>query len=872
MKKSVFLLLAAFSVAACSKTISVEAPKPEEKQAAADTGRFVSGVSIVFLSEEMTELIEGSVAQGKVVTKSMAMNSAIDELGVKSIARLFPHAGEFEPRTRKEGLHRWYKLSYDKEVPSTKAGLELSSIKGVELVEQQHRIKRSDFIDTYLSKQWHFHNKNKPGVDINVKPVWENYTTGAQNVIVSVVDGGIDLAHEDLAGNCIPGGKDGSKNFVSNNYVITADAHGTHVGGTIGAINNNIASSVCGIAGGNAQKNQKGVKLLSCQIFQDDAGAGGAAAIKWGADKGAVISQNSWGYVVDSNNDGIISPDELEAAKNMSISSAEKAAVDYFIQYAGCDNLGKQRADSPMKGGVVIFAAGNDAIKYGAPANYTPIIAVGAINSDGYRSSFSNYGDWVDIAAPGSNIYSTYPGNQYGYMSGTSMACPHVSGVAALVVSYHGGVGFTNEMLTNRLIEGANHDILPKNSNIGPLVDALGAITYGSTDVPGAVMNYTASGVSNNVDFSWKVTGSSKKVPAFGYVLIAGTDRSLVESVNPANPSASLTVQAIEVPEGAKVGDDISGRLSGLEFDTDYYVAIAGYDYSHNFSPLSTIKSVRTGPNNPPVITIDVPEELIVDGIPTIPAFRIVNIPVTIEDPDGHSFNYTFTDVSGAAALTAMSPTTFILKLTCRVAEPGNYTAHIKATDSYNATTDKEFQFTILENRAPVKTKDFENILTSKVGKKSTFSAAEYFDDPDGEPLTYTFAISNKNVAHLNPSGEIFYLTILGYGLTDVTVTAKDALGKSVDSSFKILVRSGDVLVDFYPNPVSTTLFVRTGEDEVPTNVELVSSTGAVVYRKTETFSALYPLEIDMKPYSPGIYTLKVSYSGNSFSSKVAKK
>lgn len=117
----------------------------------------------------------------------------------------------------------------------------------------------------------------------------------------------------------------------------------------------------------------------------------------------------------------------------------------------------------------------------------------------------------MDIAAPGSNIYSTYPGNQYGYMSGTSMACPHVSGVAALVVSYHGGVGFTNEMLTNRLIEGANHDILPKNSNIGPLVDALGAITYGSTDVPGAVMNYTASGVSNNVDFSWKVTGNSKK-------------------------------------------------------------------------------------------------------------------------------------------------------------------------------------------------------------------------------------------------------------------------------------------------------------------------------------------------------------------------
>ena len=187
MKKSVFLLLAAFSVAACSKTISVEAPKPEEKQAAADTGRFVSGVSIVFLSEEMTELIEGSVAQGKVVTKSMAMNSAIDELGVKSIARLFPHAGEFEPRTRKEGLHRWYKLSYDKEVPSTKAGLELSSIKGVELVEQRIASKEA-ILSTPTCRSNGTSQQNKPGVDINVS-LYGRITPPSPNVIVSVVDG-----------------------------------------------------------------------------------------------------------------------------------------------------------------------------------------------------------------------------------------------------------------------------------------------------------------------------------------------------------------------------------------------------------------------------------------------------------------------------------------------------------------------------------------------------------------------------------------------------------------------------------------------------------------------------------------------------------
>lgn len=874
MKSFIFPLLAtaALTIAACSKETPALTQKPVENRSAADTGRFVPGVSIVLFSEELTELIEADLAKGKVVTKSMAMNSALDELGIQSITRLFPHAGEFEPRTRRDGLHRWYKISYSKEVPATKAGLELSSIKGVELVEQQHRIRINDFIDGGFSQQWHYYNTQTPGADINVKPVWENYTTGDPAVIVSVVDGGIDLSHEDLADNCIAGGKDGSKNFVNNSFTIIADAHGSHVAGTIAALNNNLANSVCGIAGGDARSGKKGVRLLSCQIFQGDDRGSSAEAIKWGADHGAVISQNSWGYVVDINDDGLISPEELEDAKNMSISAADKAAVDYFITHAGCDNEGKQLPTSPMKGGVVIFSAGNDGIQYGAPANYDPVIAVGAISSDGYRAGYSNYGDWVDIAAPGTNVYSTLPGNDYGRMSGTSMACPHVSGVAALVLSYHKGIGFTNDMLRNRLINGGNSKILSAASRIGPLVDALGAITYGSTDVPSAVSAYTANAISNNVDFSWKVTGNSKKIAAFGYVLIAGTDRSTVESADPSNPSSALAVQAIEVPESAKVGDNISGRLSGLEFDTDYYVAIIGYDYSHNFSDISEVKQVKTGGNNPPVITIDTPEELLVDGVPNIRAFQTIDIPVSIEDPDGHNFNYKLSDDSGAATLTALSKTSFVLKLVAKMAEPGNYSAHIMATDSYGSATDKEFKFVILENQAPVKIKDFENILASVIGMKSTFKASDYFHDPDGEALSYTFAISNQNVAHLNYSGEMFYLTILGYGLTNVSVTAKDALGKSVNSSFKILVRSADVLVDFYPNPVSSTLYVRTGEDDAPANVSIISPTGTLVYDKTETFSALNPLEVDMTPFSPGVYTLKVNYSGNSFTSKVVKK
>jgi len=133
-----------------------------------------------------------------------------------------------------------------------------------------------------------------------------------------------------------------------------------------------------------------------------------------------------------------------------------------------------------MKGGVVVFAAGNDGIANGIPGNYEGVIGVGAVASTGYVASFSNYGDWVDICAPGQNIYSTKTGGVYGSLSGTSMACPHVSGACALLVSVFGGEGFTNEMLRDIVINGANPSRVKDNGHkSGPYLDVMGSITYG---------------------------------------------------------------------------------------------------------------------------------------------------------------------------------------------------------------------------------------------------------------------------------------------------------------------------------------------------------------------------------------------------------
>ena len=433
-------------------------------------------------------------------------------LGVISVERIFPDAGEFEARHRAAGLHRWYRVRYDEDIPVTKAQAGLSSLPGVQAVEFPHRKeRRSYFNDPYFEYQWHFLNDVsskdmyaelgiahhfKKGIDINVEPVWKEFTAGSKDVIVAVIDGGIDLSHEDLQG-VVLSANEGSRSFVTASSEIPADDHGTHVGGTIGAINNN-GKGVCGIAGGKDGKG--GVRLMSLAIFleEEEDGYGyvstkapefgegdeDAQALVWAADHGAVIANNSWGYVAESEREA-----SQLARDFLAYPSATKTAIDYFIDNAGLDANGNQTG--PMKGGVVFFASGNDGWSHDAPSEYDRVIAVGSFGPDGKMAEYSNYGSWVDILAPGGSdrdedyaeewIASTGAGGDYFYMSGTSMACPHASGVAALLVSHFGGPGFTNEDLKEMLLGGARTDVIemPRGRTVGGgMLDAYGAFTY----------------------------------------------------------------------------------------------------------------------------------------------------------------------------------------------------------------------------------------------------------------------------------------------------------------------------------------------------------------------------------------------------------
>ena len=738
--------------------------------------------------------------------------------------------------------------------------MSLEQVEGIEIFEPVMPVKINDFNDPYFSDLWGMYNTSKPGFDINVKPVWNEFTTGSSKVVVSVVDTGIDLYHEDLAANCL---ESGHYNAVSSNTYVEAGDHGTHVAGTIAAVNNN-GKGVSGVAGGDKAKGIPGVKLMSSQIFgPEGSGSGGASAraIKRAADDGAIISQNSWGYNYDRDGNGVIEGDEYTSAMNARISASDKSAVDYFIKYAGCDNYGNQLPGSPMKGGIVIFAAGNDAIEMGAPAEYEAVVAVGAIDVHGKKSSFSNYGSWVDICAPGSSIMSTMPGSQYGNLSGTSMACPHVSGVAALLVSYFGGVGFTNEMLKEKLLNSSNKSIIPQYYQIGGLVDAYGAFVYGNDKAPSEVTDLQVSGRGNNIDLTWTVPADEDGKAAYGFLVIYGTDKAKVEA---ATPNSLAGVEYTTCAPGLSAGEKAEFSVTRIEFETTYYVKMLAYSYGRSYSASTGVLETRTTENHAPVVLVEYEGEIALMSSETL------NIPVSIYDPDGHDIRIELNAASNAESLSQNIDGKFRFTIKGAAAEIGTYVSKIIAEDEYGLAYECPITYVIKENSAPEKIKDIEDVLLTAKGREFIIDMTEYVMDPDKEQLKYDVQMTNATVAHINPKGDKLIGTSLGYGSVDVTVTAKDARGEKVVFTFKVTVKDPSDPLSVYPNPVVDYLNVAT-LDMAETEVIVASATGQEIYHETLQVSAQEPAQVDMRSCPPGTYSVKVIFGGKEYKKNVVK-
>lgn len=407
---------------------------------------------------------------------------------------------------------------------------ELPSVPMENFIQQESRhstVTRSlsTMNDPLYSRQWHYDM-------INLEKAWE-LEQGSRNVIVAVMDGWIDHTHPDLAPNMWvnetelngqPGVDDDGNGYIDDIYGYNTSSdpdyyspHGTHVAGTIAAVNNN-GIGVCGVAGGNGS--DTGVRLMSIGIVNGGQIADWemARGFVYAADNGAVISQNSW--------------------QNSSTSQSKvlNDAISYFMENAG------QMPGSPMKGGLVVFAAGNDNSNIphsplnGQTFDRNRFITVGGISAEKIRTSFSNYGWWVDVAAPageqdGTSIMSTAPDEGYMLMNGTSMACPHVSGVAALIVSKFASADLTPEFVKSRIIStaiplecyqaGYGHE---KETTLG-LVNAYGALCDVNKETPGIPQDFTIKmhDYSTGV-FSWTIATDSNGNPPSEYRIYGGNE------------------------------------------------------------------------------------------------------------------------------------------------------------------------------------------------------------------------------------------------------------------------------------------------------------------------------------------------------------
>ena len=287
--------------------------------------------------------------------------------------------------------------------------------------------------DTHFRRLWGLHNVGQTingtagsfDADIDCPQAWK-IETGNKNVVVAVIDTGCDLDHPDLKSNILPRGTEDWDFSAADKEPWDSGSHGTHVSGTVGAIRN--SKGVVGVA--------HGVSLMPLRVnLMAGKNQNRADAINYVAQQ-ANKYKNSRRYVIN-------------CSWRM---SGDHAGVHNAIKNAVNNNV------------VVVFAAGNANRNIDTrpqyPAVYPEVIAVAATDQRDKRASFSNYGKKVDIAAPGVDIYSTVPNNTYGFSNGTSMAAPHVAGVAALLWSKNPDM--TNAQV-RKCIEASADNIDAKN-------------------------------------------------------------------------------------------------------------------------------------------------------------------------------------------------------------------------------------------------------------------------------------------------------------------------------------------------------------------------------------------------------------------------
>ena len=887
----------------CQESMEMENTNSKTRAVVIDKDLFaVRGRINVKLEKGANQALPTS-AKGNVEMQSVpsAMASAMKYAGAYKMERVFKPAGIYEKRTIAEGLDRWYTIYFDESKDVAEVLQQFNKAAGVEYAERVLPIARpkftakpytgpapqtrnqptaSAFNDPLLAKQWHYYNdgsispRAKKGADCNLKPVWEKYTTGKSNVIVAVVDGGIDITHEDLVDNLYinekekngqAGVDDDGNGFVDDvygyNFVEAKDVvggtiqpdnegHGTHVAGTVAARNNN-GKGVAGVAGGNGTPDS-GVRLMSCQIFRGkDEQGDAAAAIKYAADNGAVICQNSWGY---SSTSGVTTMPKLL-----------KEAVDYFIKMAGCDENGQQRANSPMKGGVVVFAAGNENKEFAAyPACYAPAVSVSAMAWNFAKASFSNYARWITIMAPGGDqdtfgteggILSTVPKSKvpsgYAYFQGTSMACPHVSGIAALIASYFGRQGFTNEELKSRLITAYrpfNIDELNPayKGKLGKgYIDAEAAFETDTKIAPEKVGTLTLTPDFVDITAEWSIAKDEDKTAAFYRLYISPNDLT-------AENLKDMSFKEIN-GMGHSLGEKLRFTFDNLQDNKAYSIAVVAVDRWGNLSEPAIQKCI-TKLNHAPEVT-NFPEKVIELNNNERKTFSF-----NVADPDGHNWDIRAIGETKGVSYSLNQATVTVSLIP--VLQAGSYTCTFVLTDDLGAKSEKSFTFKVIPYMPPKLEQPFANYIVGLDEGSLNISLKGHYTS-SGSQLSYKANVANGSIASAQVSNDQLQVKPLARGITRINVLASDGRQTSSDGSFQVRVveRKSAPVYAVYPIPAKKDINALLNPEVTQAEFVISSTVGEQLMSATVTPDKNSVATLSLSKLRPGTYKLTVHTS-----------
>lgn len=939
-------LLAATAIAAftaCTDTINVTGLASQTRT---DNARAIPNRLNIKLKACIVQHIDNSRNTLFIPTGSDLLDTYLRDVGANKIERIFPFAGKDEHRQRAAALNTWYSIAMDRTAtrgtraaakhqletiadyaePAYHAVLESPEYISDDGDSETQANKGKYFNDPLYDKQWNLHNNGNIGnytdatgkriissikhADINAEAAWRQ-TTGDPSVVVAVVDGGIDIHHEDLQEsiwinkNEIPdNGIDDDNNgyvddvygynFTEDNALITPTRHATHVAGIIAARNNN-GKGISSIAGGNGNPNT-GVRLMCCQIFRNNPnynpsdkhspetiGTGDrnreAAAIVYGANNGAIISQNSWGY------------DRVMKQTPQVI----KDAIHYFNTYAGGDKTNKPL----MQGGLVIFAAGNDATSAPSmPSAESSVVSVSSFNPDFSASWYTNYGSWTDISAPGgskpvnglyplqdgqptSAILSTvpattaHPNGGYAYMQGTSMATPHVSAIAALIVSKYGNARFTAKQLRERLLTGVRPMDYNKyltetyrNSMGSGYADALAALTdYDHDTTPTAPLFLVnrAKPDYGKIRMAWTSKNNGANGSLQKYVLYCS--KHPVTTANRANKD----VIAYNIPaQFAKENQAIQYTVTHLDNNTKYYFGILAEARNGHQSSLTVLpNSIATLNNTPPQITPDTESERI-----TLAGNDTRDITLRIEDPENHKWTVAFSTVDKLRIVHTKSGVN--IHIEAKQYMPGVYPVTVSARDELGAKSSYRFIIEVVADKIP-SMKTQARKIRLRLGERRQIDLREITDDEDVNSVKYELMNSEEQGKDVLVKDGRMDVVGSTWGQRQIHIKATDKHGQSGTMAFDVFVYRNEGIYSLFPTITSGMLYLKVG-DTIDGHVKWQIRNVAGKLVKANAFDTS-SLDADKRTYTMNVssltvgqYTLYITCQGKTYQEMFVKR